>query len=93
MNIIQKIYSFIGRPGPTEQMVGALFDKTHASFERRGSRVLRNEGSKVDVAVFYSTGMPSRPDPYKVFVVHFPSKSIEEMDLNLQPQYAIRNYK
>ena len=92
MNIFQKIYSFIGRPGPTEQMVCALFDKTHASLERRGSRVLRNEGSEVYVAVFYSI-MPSRPDPYKVFVVHLPSKSIEEIDLDLQPQYAIRNYK
>jgi hypothetical protein len=71
----------------------AAFDERYPSLRRKGCSCVRRDGSNLVVAVFYSTGMPSRPEPYKVFLVDPVLKTVNEIDLSTQPQYAIRGRK
>jgi hypothetical protein len=71
----------------------AFFDKHYPNLKRIGCSSLKRDGIDVVVAVFYSEGMPSRPGPYKVFLVNPTLKKAIEIDLSAQPQYAIRGRK
>lgn len=68
----------------------AAFDERHPRLKREGTLSLRRQDNKIVVAIAYSTGLPQRPSPYKVYVVSPTSKTATEIDLQKHPQYALR---
>jgi hypothetical protein len=71
----------------------AAFDESYPNLGRAGTLFLKRQGSDIVVGIAYSTGMPQRPAPYKVYLVNPALGTAMEIDLSKQPQYLIKGRK
>jgi hypothetical protein len=77
----------------SKQLACSLFDREHTNLKRIGCQSLRREGDSIVVAIFYTTGLPSRPEPYKIYVANAHRGTAVEVDVLSNPDYEIRGRK
>ncbi len=92
--LLDRIARIFGlRDSPAGAIAKTSFRRDYPDFVPRATSTRAVEQQRLVIAVFYSSSFPSRPMPYKLYMVSSDLVSARELPSEESVAYRIPNYK